>query len=399
MKKIEFLVLHLGYGGIENAVSNVSNLLKENYEVSILSLYRLYENPIFPIDSRIKITYLYDSDVPLKVKKYNALLKEKQIGKLFQAVWKDYGVGFHGLTFFHDFFVSIDIYFLKGRFRRLKKYLKKDQKDVYISTRWEISKYLSKFGNKNSKRYGWEHNHYHGNENYKKNLLQASKNLDALVLVSQELTLEYQKELKNETCKCYYIPNMISYDLPFVSDYSKNNIMMIGRLEKEKGLMDAILVAKRLQEQRIPFQLNIIGDGTLRESLEQAVREMNLTSFVTFHGFQNHDYIENLMKDTSLYLMTSFTESFGLVLVEAMNAGIPCIAFDSAEGARDLIQHEKNGILIPNRDLNLMTENIVFLLQDKERLKKMGQNAKHYSKFFLGDQVKQNWLWFLEDRR
>jgi len=81
-KKLEILVYHLGYGGIEKAVSSLVEVLKNDYEISILSFYRLYNQPVFVIDSNIPIRYLYETDVPLKVKKYNQLIKKKQIGKL-----------------------------------------------------------------------------------------------------------------------------------------------------------------------------------------------------------------------------------------------------------------------------------------------------------------------------
>ena len=113
-KKLEILVYHLGYGGIEKAVSSLVEVFKNDYEISILSFYRLYNQPVFVIDSNIPIRYLYETDVPLKVKKYNQLIKKKQIGKLLQVLWNDYGKGFHFLTFFHDLFYSIQIYFLKG---------------------------------------------------------------------------------------------------------------------------------------------------------------------------------------------------------------------------------------------------------------------------------------------
>ena len=58
MKKVTILALHLGYGGIENAVATLANLLCEKYEVEILSVYRLYNEPVFDIDERVKIRYI-----------------------------------------------------------------------------------------------------------------------------------------------------------------------------------------------------------------------------------------------------------------------------------------------------------------------------------------------------
>jgi N-acetylglucosaminyldiphosphoundecaprenol N-acetyl-beta-D-mannosaminyltransferase len=390
-KRLEILVYHLGYGGIEKAVSSLVEILKNDYEISILAFYRLYEKPVFAIDPSIPIQYLYETDVPLKVKKYNQLLKKKQMGKLLNVLWKDYFKRFHFFTFFHDFFLSMNIYFLGGRFRKLKKHLKNDSSQVYLSTRYEISGILTKFGNQESLKIGWEHNHHHGNEFYKKAVVEGSKNLDYLVSVSRSLTKDYQKEFALACCRPVYIPNMIDEDLNFVSDYQEPRIMMVGRLEMEKGLFDALEVAKRLQEQKVSFHLDMIGDGPLRQDLEKVIVERNLGNHVTIHGFQNHDYIEKLYRHASLQLMTSYTESFGLVLLEAMNAGIPCCAFSSAEGACELIQPDYNGYLINERNVDEMAKQIRLLLENREKLAILGKNAKMYSKNFLPQSIQVMW--------
>ncbi len=381
---------HLSYGGIEKAVSSLANMLHNDVNLSIVSFYKLYENPVFPIPLDVSITYLYDTNVPLKVKKYNQLLRQKKFGKLLSAVFQDYLKGFHFLSFFHDFFVSFHIYFLKGRFRKLKKFLKKSEYDVIISTQWEINSTLEMA--KKSFQIMWEHNHYHGNENYKKSLLQSCKHMNRLVVVSRALSQDYQKESFSPQCKCIYIPNCLDYSLSFSSNYSSRRILMVGRLEQEKGLFDALLVMKRLQERMISFHLDIVGDGPLRKDLEKHIQDKNLSNFVKIHGFQSHDYIEALYRDCSLYLMTSFTESFGMVLIEAMNASIPCLAFDSAEGACELLANDVNGYLIANRNLDEMANKIIYLLDHVEELSRLGRNAKEFSKNFLPNSIQKMWL-------
>lgn len=396
-KKVEILVNHLGYGGIEQAVSSFCNLLKDEVDISILSFYRLYDQPVFFIDSSIPITYLYETDLPIKMKKYHQMLKKWQIILIFKTIFVDYIKGLHLFQFCKDLFGSF--YFVLGKWRKLKKHLQKTNADIYISTRYEISEILSKYGNSNSFKIGWEHNHHHGDMVYRKNVAQASSHLDCLVLVSRFLTKDYQDVLRDKTCQCVYIPNMINYNLPFISDYRDKRILMVGRLEQEKGLFDAIDIMKRLQEKMIPFHLDIVGDGPLRSRLEQYVNEKGLTYSVQFHGFQSHAYIEELMKHSSIYLMTSFTESFGLVLIEAMNAGIPCLSFDSAEGAQELIQNDSNGYLVQNRNLDEMTDKIIYLFQNPEVIQRLGRNAKNFSLNFLPDSIKMMWLQILKGEK
>ena len=75
MKKVTFLALHLGYGGIEKCISTVANHLCNEYEVEIISTYQIYEEPAFLLDPRIKVTYLIH-DKPNRKELKEAILKE-----------------------------------------------------------------------------------------------------------------------------------------------------------------------------------------------------------------------------------------------------------------------------------------------------------------------------------
>ena len=89
--------------------------------------------------------------------------------------------------------------------------------------------------------------------------------------------------------------------------------------------------------------------------------------------------------------MTSFTESFGLVLLEAMNAGIPCLAFSSAEGACELISNDVNGYLIEERNMEEMVNHIDLLLKRPAKIQELGKNAREFSQNFLPESVRVMW--------
>ena len=79
MKKITILALHLGYGGIENCISNLANSLVDDYEVNIVSTYKLYEKPVFKLNDKIKIKYLMTDLKPNKQELKQSLKKLKLI--------------------------------------------------------------------------------------------------------------------------------------------------------------------------------------------------------------------------------------------------------------------------------------------------------------------------------
>ena len=96
--------------------------------------------------------------------------------------------------------------------------------------------------------------------------------------------------------------------------------------------------------------------------------------------------------------MTSYTESFGIVLIEAMSHGLPCIAFSSAEGARELIDSVNNGYLIKNRSVRAYIKKVEDLMADIETRKTIGKNARKSIKKFTGQEVIGKWLKILEKK-
>ena len=103
--------------------------------------------------------------------------------------------------------------------------------------------------------------------------------------------------------------------------------------------MKLFLINKKDDE----FTLDIFGDGVEKSKIEDKIKEYNLSKKVNLHGFQNKDVINKYLAKSSLYLMCSYEESFGLVLIEAMSHGVVPIAFDSAEGPREIIKNGYNG--------------------------------------------------------
>ena len=95
--------------------------------------------------------------------------------------------------------------------------------------------------------------------------------------------------------------------------------------------------------------------------------------------------------DSSIFVLPSYTESFGLVLIEAMSYGLPCIAFDSSDGAKELLKDD-TGILIENRDKNLMAQEIINLINNKQKLNEYSKKEYKYCQRYLLSNVKNEWL-------
>ena len=377
MKKVSILSLHLGYGGIEKCVVSLANVLCSRYEVEIAVCYKLYDNPAFDIDDRVKIKYL-NKDLKPNHDSLRSALKSKNPFKIIKEL-------------------CFSLKVLHYRKKTMVNYIMNSDSDVIISTRDIFNYWLCGYGKANTLKIGWEHNHFHENYKYANNISRSARGLDYLVLVSSELQMFYAKQLLNSNCMCLYIPNTIESLPKEKAKLNNTKLVSVGRLSKEKGYIDLLKVFKKLNKDYPEWTLDIVGDGAERESIEEFIRNNELSDKVTLHGFQGKEYIDKILNSSSIYVMTSYTESFGIVLIEAMSHGVPCIAYDSAEGAREIINSGENGYLIKHRNLDAMVKKIEDLIKNKEERVKIGAQARESVKKYTSDVVGEEWFTLIEE--
>ncbi len=376
LKKVTILALHLGYGGIEKSIVALANLLADDYEVEIISSYQLFEKPAFDIDPRVEVRYL--------ITKY----------KPNREAWKSSIKHLRPISFVKESFNSVMT--LALRRSTMIRAIENCHSDIIISTRDLFNTWLGTYGRKSCYKIGWEHNHYHGDMSYADKVTKSAKNLDALVLVSDSLRKFYKKQLADTKCKCFYIPNMLDSVPDQLSKLNEKRLISVGRLSREKGYEDLLDVFKLIHQEEPSWRLDIIGDGAQKNLLGDRIFNEGLKECVTLHGFQDKTFINNLLSKSSIYLMTSVTESFGIVLIEAMSYGLPCVAFDSAEGATELIQDGVNGYLISYRNKEEYAKKVIELIRNKKLRTKLGSAGRKTSLNYTGDKVKRDWIKLLK---
>ena len=365
--KVSILGLHLGIGGVENAIASLANALSEELEVTIVVNYKVIDKPIFKINDKVKIIYL-TNDKPNK-EEFKKAIKDKKILNILKEGIK-----------------SLKI--LYQRKSLMKKYIKNSNDDVIISTRIIYNDILGKYGK--GIKIAQEHRYHNNDKKYIKKLEKSLKNIDYFMPVSNYLKEFYENEFKNN--KVIYGPLCLDYIPKKKSKLDTLNIVSIGRMSPEKGFLDLVEVMSYINNKNII--LNIIGDGIEMPLIKEKIKKLKLKN-IKLHGFQNKDYIHKILEKQSLYVMTSYEESFGLVLIEANSYGIPCIAFDTAKGACEII--DDNGILIKNRDKLEMARSIEYLLENKKLLNELGQNAIETSLKYSYENYKQFWCNFIKN--
>lgn len=98
------------------------------------------------------------------------------------------------------------------------------------------------------------------------------------------------------------------------------------------------------------------------------------------------------MSNASIFVLTSLYEGFGLVLLEAMACGLPIISFACQFGPKDIIKDGKNGVLIYNRDIEMFSKKLIYLIQNKNIRKEMSHQAQIRVQDFAIEEILKKWM-------
>lgn len=145
-----------------------------------------------------------------------------------------------------------------------------------------------------------------------------------------------------------YIENY-SKSLNFNQNIKKNYLLIVGRLEKQKGLHFAIEAFSQISKKFPNLRLKIVGQGKLEQELRQQTINCGVSNLVDFEGFQINmiPYYVN----AKATILTSLYEGYPNVLIESIFLGTPVVAFDCQSGPREIIKDDINGYLVNNGDI------------------------------------------------
>ncbi|RCK54046.1 hypothetical protein TH25_01485 [Thalassospira profundimaris] len=155
----------------------------------------------------------------------------------------------------------------------------------------------------------------------------------------------------------------------------KKRIISIGRFDESKGHQVLLEAFASIADENPQWDLRILGDGPLRPRLLHRVKELKLESRVAMPGITHP--VEPELQKAQIFALASRYESFGIVLVEAMSAGIPCVAFADCPGVNSLIQNSKTGLLASGpMTPETLAASLRNLIKNDEFRKKLGESAK-----------------------
>lgn len=165
-------------------------------------------------------------------------------------------------------------------------------------------------------------------------------------------------------------------------------IGIVARLDPIKNHKCLIGAMTLIEKEEPKAKLLVVGDGPLKSTLIKKVKDRNLQETIYFLG--EREDIPNILAGVDLFVLSSLSEGMSITLVEAMAAGLPIIATEVG-GNPDLIDHGKNGILVPKGDENAMASAILKVLKNTKIARSLGAEArkKYESEYTLDMMVKK----------
>ena len=357
-------------GGVERVLTLKANYFAEHYGYDITIILTEGEGkPLFyPLSEKVKVVNL-------------------NIG--FEELWT--------CSFIKKIFVYLKKQYLFKEL--LKQELMRIRPDITISLLRREINFLTSLKD-GSKKIGELHvnranyrNFEHGDTNaikdlfarlWMRSLVSKLKRLDKFVVLTEEDHNNWP-ELNN----LVVIPDPLTFSSSTYSPLTEKRVIAVGRYVYQKGF-DLLLKAWAIVEKECPdWMLTILGQGE-RSQYETLIDELKIDRN-NCKLLGPTDQIQDEYMKSSLMVMSSRFEGFGMVLIEAMACGLPVISFDCPCGPKDIIQDHVDGLLVENGNIVKLAEAIIWMIQHHEQRKAMAAKAIDNVQRFRMDQIAEKW--------
>lgn len=212
------------------------------------------------------------------------------------------------------------------------------------------------------------------------------RKFDSFVVLTEE-----DAEMWGDVPNIKVIPNAAKFIAEGCSNCNEKRVIAVGRLDYQKSF-DRLIEAWSLVQQTDKYSdwhLDIFGQGEWRDMLQQMIDERGLQDRVTLNK-PTKDIAKEYVR-SSMLVMSSHYEGFPMVMIEAMACGLPVVTFDYKCGPRDIIDHEINGLLVRDGDIEGLAQALMRLMNDDELRQKMGETARLVVDRYSEEKVMSKW--------
>lgn len=213
-----------------------------------------------------------------------------------------------------------------------------------------------------------------------------------IIAVSEDVATLLREEYKMPSVSRIY--NLVSFKEiqkqgvePFT--HPRSYIVALGRLSEVKRL-DILINAYASSELRHHCDLLIVGEGECRQELEQQIADLSLQDQVILEGVQSNPF--KYLANAEFLVLSSRTEAFPMVLIEALVLSCPVVATDCPTGPREIVIEGENGLLVENENTEALSQAMDRLYGDKALLQHCRNNAVNSVQHLSADEVVKEWL-------
>ena len=344
-REILFIIPSLIGGGAERVLINLLHLIEEHtdFRITLCSVVRkgVY---IDAVPKGVELIFLYKSEL---------------IGKIVEKGVRDYGMRFLLRTRVRRLLkghFDVGISFLDSVFSQILFY-----PDPIIDKKMAVihSSYKS-YSNKSQFIQG----------KYKRILQERYANLDTIISVSNDVQREFIEAIGQfKDMRVIYNPinvDQIREKAKKPAEKTSNasiQLIAIGSLIPVKNHMRLLRAVELLAKDGIDFNLRILGEGSLRQTLQAFIAERQLHEYVELEGYVENPY--PILKSADIFVLSSLAEGLPTVIGEAMVLGVPVVS-TNCPGSREILDHGGFGILTEQDDYALY-EGIKKLLNEEDR--------------------------------
>lgn len=206
------------------------------------------------------------------------------------------------------------------------------------------------------------------------------------------LLTERDKQFWGNSQRFHVIPNPLSFKTEKTASLENKVIVGIGRLNEQKGFDLLLQAFDRIKQDYPEWQVEVYGKGMIHHEKHLLELRKKLALEDSFFFKPPTDNIVDILLNSSIFAFPSRYEGFGLVLTEAMECGLPCVAFDCDSGPSEIVEDHHTGYLIPPEDVSLFAEKLVSLMSDIDLRTQLGKAAKERVKRFYPENIMPLWI-------
>ena len=374
--KIVYFIPHLREpSGVNRVLSIKANYLVDilKYDVTIIT-YRQFESPVFfPFSSKVKLIHLNLDDPSFRLNSLSFFERRRSIKKFMQS-YRD-----SVENFLMDNEVDLCVSMLLGaEYKFLYKIKDNSEKILEFHLNFDTSplRILTKPFQISKIKSIIQINH----------LRRKMSRYKKIVVLSSDDAKTWKKFLSN----IVVIGNPLTINLNHPKALLTNKTAIaVGRLEKEKGFDYLIDAWKIVKEKHPEWILNIFGEGSLDDSIRKQINDLNLADTVFLKKSVSN--IAEKYIESSIFILSSRNEGFGLVLLEALALGIPSVSFSCKFGPEELIENGENGFLVEPENTERLAEKIITLIEDENLRKKFSDHGAITGKKYEITNIMMRW--------